>query len=360
MKRFIAPAVLFATLFAPSLATSASLLAQDTTDPALAERDDEIKRLEKEKALLEAEKNLLDAEKNLITQQKALADAKVKALGLPEFANTTTLSGTNAGKMEAMLLGSAAIDQAAFAIASNIRDKRMRGSIARPVVLLEGGDKQPWGDALTVRALIGYRGAALAEAIGAWNGEKAGEAIVGGGGMLATAALTAASKLFAQETTIGAIDFSATDQMLLRAVANRLEPPPLMPDALLFVAPDNTLLTDFSRLQDLVQIAESFEKKGAAGDKLTPAEDRRWKALQTELAGAKSLVSTLTTAKADGMLPLLVAARYNQLLADDALIAVVDSEFSGGSTVNKKDIATFFGADPLKETLQRDEFSSLE
>lgn len=327
---------------AAALCLQATAFAQDDEkEERIAEMQDEIDLLTKERDLLTSQKSLLEAEKNLLKSEKELSDAKVQALGLPTFENTTTL-GTNGGKMEIGLLGAEAVRAAADVIAERINAVSKDGN--RPVILLAASEKQPWDDALTVKALVEFRANELATAMETWKNGSSKEVLgLDGGASLVTAAITAAAKLFGQETTVTGVELNASDEFIMRALAGKIDRA-RRPNALLYVAPDNPLLTSFGKLQQNIRTASGFE----APKKPNETEKRNWKILQESLDASNKLSSALTTAKSDGTIPLFIAARYSKLLDGGALIARVHSDLAQGSSVNTKNLWTFLGADPLR------------
>jgi hypothetical protein len=54
------------------------------------------------------------------------------------------------------------------------------------------------------------------------------------------------------------------------------------------------------------------------------------------------------TAGQNGSIPIYEAARHLELLSGDALVARVHAEFAGGSVVNRQNLITFFGGDPVR------------
>lgn len=383
------------------LLASSSALAQSAGDPArIAALEAEVKLLEQEKALLEAQKNLLDAEKNTVASEKALLDQRFAALGLPEFVSKTELTGTNAGEMEAMLLGSAAINAAAEKIAASleaaIRPRRVSGtqvvetrspppleltkaivsesrdegetpgglpaagfdssgstvlqSPPRPIVLLAGDETQSWGDALMTHGLIEQRRAQLELRLAGWTDDS--KARPGGNTAVTSAdliipAISAAASLLSSETSVSAIKLSATDAMLMRAVASKLTDA-RRADALLIVDNSNPLLQDFASLQLALSGALEQKKGVPDGKTLPPAREALWKALQEEIKLAQTLVKQLTTMAKDNTMPLYKVARYTALFEGNAVVATVHADFSGGSSVTTKNLWTYLGADPMR------------
>lgn len=312
------------TAFALHLPASA----QDSSADRIAELEAQILELQKEKAQADAEKSLIEAEKSLL-------DARITALGLPSFENTNTLA-QGGGNMEAMLLGSAAIEEAAALIAADI------GS--NPIIIMSGSEASPWGDALTMEALLDLRRSQLEQAVADWNEDTTPRYSWLGTPETITAAVTAAAKLFGQETSVAPLAFETTDLLLMRAVAAKAQGKVYRPDTLLAVTKDNRLIAAFDKLRTILLEAEDLKR----ADPINENKSDDWAALQAAIGSANSLVNQLTTAADGKSPPLFVSARHAELLSGDRKIATIHLDYSGGSAVTRKNLWTFFGADPLR------------
>ncbi len=328
-----------------NLATVLVIIGVLASAPVSAEDDEEdprVKELTKRVELLEKQAELATQQKELVDAEAALIAARIDALGLPEFENTTELKGANAGQFEATLLASDSIAEAGETIAKKLEEK----AAGKPIILLAGDEEVAWKASQFIRSQIDYRRRRLRELTDRIGTQPS--VLMSVDPILFSAAITTAAKLFGQTTTVSAVAVSADDNLLARSVTLHLSAA-RHPDALVYVAPENSLLSEFGNLQYYVRAANQRAKDLGSTDaaKNEPLKSQL-SSFKEEIEDAEKFADSLVAPDSKGNIPLYEAARYAGVLAGDAVIARVYSEYSGGSSVTKGNIGTFFGADPVK------------
>jgi hypothetical protein len=292
----------------------------------------------------EAELDRIKAQAELAEAQADLAKAeadRIKALGLPSFEGKTELKGTDAGAMEATLLASQALAGAAEWIANSVNEE---------VLLLAGDEAVDFGvaDAMlfelqAIEQLYQIAGYPLA----------GDEKMVGGGIAEAIAGVSAVAGMLRTETELSFAPTTAmTDGLLAAAVAGRLAArgqPPIMPKALIGgVSPQNELLTKHQELLALRLRAEQEQTRLAAVPKPSAGQKTKLEAIKRATSRHDAFLARATTADAKGAVPIATAARLAELRGTTRPVLRVYVDKAGGSLVNSKNIATYFGVDPLK------------
>src|SRR5262249_51650988 len=141
---------------------------------------------------------------------------------------------------------------------------------------------------------------------------------------------------------------------LLTAVAAALTSQAIIPS----VAIGTVTAKDLTTSPILKQLSELDEKDKKASEMLAPlkpdnpaAKDKKLVAsIQAVRKHYSDFFIRVTTADAQGVVPITRAARLEQLTAAADRVLRVHVEKAGGSLINKKNIATFFGADPVHVT----------
>ncbi len=255
-------------------------------------------------ARFNAEADRLKAEAAKIDAQADLERTRITSLGVPSYAGTTKLNA-NAGDMEAMLLTAPVVRLAGSVIAGKV-------PAADNVLLLTRDDAFDFGLVGSVTAEIDGLTRQF-EALGFKPaGPTRGPAIKLIPG--AVAIISAIAGMARSETEVTAATVPVSDSMLLTAVAGTLRTRARLPAAAIGtvdVADDGSNSPLLARLGNLV-------------------------------------FSRVTTADAQGAVPIARAARLELLMTQVGGVLRVHVEKSGGSLTNTKNIATFFGADPIR------------
>jgi hypothetical protein len=109
------------------------------------------------------------------------------------------------------------------------------------------------------------------------------------------------------------------------------------------------LIHMFNRLAEYRDLAEQAKKSIPADPKKQkPADKKRLAAIDAAIARYDGFFTKVTTADDKGAVPLAQAARLDTMLDDDVSVLRVHVDKAGGSLINSKNIATTFGADPLR------------
>lgn len=369
------------------------------------------KAAEAEKAALDAQRQLLDARRAIEAARdparkamddrlaaaktaKELADAELAAfkakigeVPASGYAGTVALEA-KAGETEAALLAAVAVTTAAEKVADAIPQQN-----ARRAVLIYASGEVPGFEALTAfRAQIALVNRAFSEAQDATNSAlsaapeaaeaKAAALPIAG---VAGAALQAVNTLigfFRTDYTVGGVDLSLDDSLLVHALAGSIAHsgknleariPALYNPAALSDAGAGILdrLTAMSILKSQGEetvsrhdaVSSRFEedagketseaKKAGLLDK---ARDHRTAAdaWRGALALYDSFLGKLTSADDRGGVPLVNIIRESvvsdSLSKDGSLLLVVKLQKSGGSYYTKKNVVTFFGGMPFYHT----------
>ena len=298
-----------------------------------------------ETAKTNAETDRLKAEAGKINAQADLERAKVSAIGLPTYAGSTKLN-TGAGEMEAMLLTGPAVRLGG----SKIADAVPAGD---NVLLLTRDDTFDFGLVGSITAeMDGLRH--QYEALGTKpSGPLQGKFIPG-----AIAVISAIAGIMRSETEVTAANVSVSDLMLLTAVAAKLRNRARLPASAIGtvqVASDGTnspllaLLGNIATLDDRARIQRHVLEASNGGN---PDEDAKGKIAEIDTVRKRydSFFSRIVTVDAQGAVPIARVARLELLMADINGVLRVHVEKSGGSLINTKNIATFFGTDPVRVT----------
>jgi hypothetical protein len=333
-------------LFAAACLTIAAAASAQTVEESKAAKD-----------ALDAQKALIDSQKALVDSQKALTDSKIAALGLPSFEDKTELKD-GGGKLEAAMLTARVMEEAAKEISYR------SGLCPRPATRLASSDqcKVPGAIVLSdtqtadfsalesMRRQITKFSAALTAAKNMVVKKPppkklAGDVAIGG----AIAAAKAIAGVLRTETTITAIDLTSTlpSRVLANSLAAQING--WVPDAVLKVN-NSKLIKDYADLAELA--AEARGQREALGAK--PAEGAKPKAaaLDAALKAYDAFADAVTKADANGVLPLVAAARLET--AESSTVGVtntvirVRAEYSAGTFVSAKNLWTSVGVDPVK------------
>jgi hypothetical protein len=331
-----------AFLLAGALAIPAAAYADDTPKTPQQEEIDRIK----------AEADRDKAEADLITQRAARDKAKIDALGLPAGYNgTTTLSGTNAGVMEANMLAMYALQAAADGIVSDVKGK------AGKVVVLAGNENADLNQVVMIEAQLDGIESDLISAIGPPRREtrrsRSSRSVVESSFALPISpttiveAVSAVAGLLRSETTVTAVDLaSVSERALANAVAGRLTNASL-PSAVIGrpTGADN-LLKQLDRVGTLRN--QAALRLAAVDPKSVEAV-----ALTAAIKRFDDFNIKVTTPDDKGMVPIVRAAQLSTLFGKDAdkiRVLRVFVDRAGGTFVSTKNLGTFFGADPLRVT----------
>ena len=326
-----------------------------------AERLEEIARLNAQSALATAQAGAATAETTRINAEAGRDKARIQSLGLPSFEGTTTLSGTNAGAMEATMLAMHALQSAADQISESVcligvtprqlsdlsdeNKKKPKCAVfpnTQPYLVLAGAEAVDFSPVSVIDAQIwGLRAEFLAAGIDLQTQDH--RLRLFSGVTTGIAALSAIAGMLRSETTVSAVELSAVgDRALAGAVAGRLGNT-YLPSAA--IGPVKTTSRLFIDLAELVRLRQQAASKLA-----TETDTARKAALTAVIARFDAFSAKVTTPDDKGVVPIVRAARLDELDALRPNILRVYVDKAGGTFVNTKNINTFFGADPLRVT----------
>ena len=301
---------------------------------------------------LKAENDLAAEQNRRITlknERDAARSARITGLGLPKFEGTAKLQG-NAGQMEATLLASAALAKAAHMSAIVVKPGDLVLTIdeAAPAAEIDRlrGDLKRLTAGLQHVADMGQCAAAPKPA------KSADKFFMGAASISSAISLaTTLAGMFRSEVTYTALETPGTDATMLADLlaiskkARRIDTP--LPPA---KSKESVALEKSHQDMEIVRLEVSDLHRRIDAEE---AKDRsaRQKACHSAAAAALAAADRFDTqwlvANDDGQTRLGQATHLLALLSDTQHIVQVDVQ-AGGTAMNTKNIATFFGADPLK------------
>ena len=316
---------------------------------------------------LKAQTERINAEAARINAQAARTQARIDALGLPSFEGTAE-AGERAGGIEAAMLSTAAVQEAAAQLAPRLRDGTY--------VLLAGDEALDFG---AVGAILTQMDAIKSMFDRAPDASGRPRAPVAGDPTAIIGAITAAAGLLRSDVELTALPTeSVSHEMLVTALAARLGERAVLPSAMIGVVqpcmpmipnpganptpappgsclPPSTgnweemyLLHRFNRLVERRQEAAAARSEIPAATR-NPALQRRAAALDAAIARFDAFYTSVTSPDDNGAVPLAVAARLDMLRRSSPRIARIHVAQSGGSLVNRRNLATTLAlADPLR------------
>lgn len=295
-----------------------------------------------------AAKDRLVAEKDKINAEADLARARVTSLGLPSFEGKTTLKD-NAGKIEAMMLASDALGGAVKIIRDQLNPEpdpadTATKKVAAPSYIVLAGD-----EALDF-SLSDSMGLEVRTVTALLETARGQQASVKGDVATGVAAVSAIAGLLRTETEVSAIDLTTSlpSRLLASAVARHVNG--VIPTALILAPFEDVnesadaLAKNWNALLASAEHATAARK--AMGEK--PTNKAKAAGLDEALARFKLLFDQATTASDKGVAPIVTAIRLDRLSRQNRKVLRVYAEYSGGTFVSSKNLATMLGFDPMK------------
>jgi hypothetical protein len=305
-----------------------------TVSAAVAE--EEPSETQKEIERLEKEKELINAKASLLTAKTAYEKAQVDALGLPKFEGKWTVN-EGALAVESTLLASSAVDATASKIATVVTAK-LGG---RPALVLTDADTADFGQVSMITMEIAaieqqLRSACRCEVVDL-------QAVP----VLALA--TAAAGLLKTDTELTALAASVTDAVLAAAVASKLpEGKAILPSAAIGTIGETDLMKAFNRLVALAETARTLRDELAkTANPIPPEVVAQLARLNTALTRYDAFFTKVTAANDKGVVPLVAAARFDKMLADNPLVLRVNPEKAGGTLVKRTNLITMLGGEAV-------------
>ncbi|MEO1167215.1 MAG: hypothetical protein AAFW97_00740 [Pseudomonadota bacterium] len=330
---------------------------------------------------INAETGRINAETARINARAQRSRARIESLNLPSFDGDTTVN-SGAGAAETTLLAMLALEEAADEFASIIDDSN---TAHRPVLLLTGQEQPRFALMVAVFSRIAAVRADLDSAIERATGAGLSSAPnTDDAGVIA--AVSAVAGLLRSDVEISEVKIDTINDRLLRgavarATANRERevrcPPPAGsgpqvvcapgPAYRVFAAGNLTapcwifpdyaemrgtscnqpqMITSFDTLVRTAARARDLQSqlRGNQSGTRKAAKD----ALDAALEAYDEAFEELTEAQDDGTVPLVEAASLEQLLEHNPMFVRLTAERAAGSIVERSDITTFFGGDPIR------------
>lgn len=339
-----------------SLMIAAALAATGAGAGAQAPNNDlaaETAKLNAEAAVANAQAGVANAEAARINAEAGRDKARIESLGLPSFEGKTTLSGTGAGAMEASMLAMHALQAAAGSISDAVCNRAAAatgaatgGCTAKPnrtkYLVLAGPEALDLSVVSAMKAqMAGMRQQFEDAGIGRTQGELRG-LFAGPAGVIS--GINALAGLLRTETTVTATDVSSvSERALANAVASRLGGHAYLPGAAIGKIPaDAPLLVEFEQLVQLRRLAAAA---AAVETNAARKED-----LSAAISRFDTFSTKVSTADEKGSVPIVRAARLDALADGDPPVLRIHVDKSGGTFIQRKNLGTHLGLDPLRVT----------
>jgi hypothetical protein len=151
--------------------------------------------------------------------------------------------------------------------------------------------------------------------------------------------------LLKSDTELTAIAQTVDAKLLAAAVAEKLDA--ALPAAAVTLG-DSQLIKDFNSLVRVADEAQAvLDSLSGENQKLTEVEKAQKARLTALLARYEAFYTRVTTANAAGAVPLVTAARLQNLIKDKPYILHVNTEGSGGTLLKRTNILTALGAESV-------------
>ena len=167
------------------------------------------------------------------------------------------------------------------------------------------------------------------------------------------AGISAVAGLFRSETVVSPADFTQIDDaMLVRAIAKNMKDVAIIPSAAIasppHVAGRDDLLGKLKKATELSFRIRQERDALAAIDKPNAAQTARLSDMEAVLKRFDAFYTRVTTADANGAVPIAAAARLESIQGQAGNVLRVHVDRGGGTLTNSKNIATIFGDDPVR------------
>ncbi|MEP2103766.1 MAG: hypothetical protein ABJP02_16675 [Parasphingorhabdus sp.] len=363
-----------------SVLIATALLGSAVTSPVMAQQD-----LDEQKSQLEKEKALIEAQTALITAKTAKTRAKFGFDDLPSFENKTTL-GTSGGEIEAALLISTAVEEAASTIVGKITnkacedkdkakvaeltDKKMPishrttedecGNSGDPdFLIITGSNKENFNLPVVLQTEL----ESLESRFRSIPRIKVPAALADGGGALGGVApaaivpfVTALSGLLGTETTVTGVEVGVDDEQLAVALAGQLSALKKSvrlyhhdPGRLRFKDLEESVIgKQVVALKEFRDNAMVVRKNNSPKKNQTSDQNKTVEKIDVIVASFDALYGQITKRGGDGLSIFVKAILLNSYNTQETKIVRVKATKSGGSLIHSKNIWTTFGVDPLK------------
>lgn len=151
--------------------------------------------------------------------------------------------------------------------------------------------------------------------------------------------------LLKSDTELTAIDQSVDAKLLAAAVALRLNA--ILPSTAVAADPKGVLITAFERLVNVADEAQAVLNRLEGLGNPSAADTVQKGRLAALLERYDAFYGRVTTANAAGAVPIVVAARLQNLSKDNPYILRVNTEKAGGTLVKRTNVLTALGAESV-------------
>lgn len=293
-----------------------------------------------EAARLTAQAALANAETARLNAVSSQAKARVETLGLPSFEGKTTLN-SGAGAIEALLLATDAVAAAATRIAraALALETSEGGTYDGDFLLLAGDEATDFNHLTALRSEI----AAFAEVFDAASHPQSQDSTALVDGLAGSvAAISAVAGLLRTETEITGVEHGAiSHRVLATAVAAQMKGRAILPGSAKGPLPGQRSIVT----QSLMKLVPERDRVLAAAAAHPPEVGDRLRATVTRF---DTFFARVTSPDSSGIVALAQAAQLEQLFAGNSLVLRLYVEKAGGSLIQRKNIVTFFGGDPVR------------
>jgi len=304
-----------------------------------------------EKSELVDKKDLAEAKTNLINAEKALVKAKFGLDDLPKFENKTELKDKG-GEIEAALLTSAAVDEAAAVIAGKVSGSH--------VLVLTGSTQVDFNLPFVLKHELESLKSSFVSIPGVQPAIECGVRIrtdddgprAGGAGLTAIIPfISALSGLLGTETTVTGVVVGIDDNQLATALAGKLAA--ASKTVRLYHHDAGRLSADQlknNKIAKLMTCLNSLRMQSGTVRDGQPKKKKQNAKIDATITSFDNLATQITKAGDDGRstyVRAILLDQYNDS-ANDYKTVRVKADKSGGSLVHNKNIWTTFGVDPLK------------
>jgi hypothetical protein len=292
-----------------------------------------------EKARLEAETARINAQAALINAQAARDRTRIESLNLPSFEGTTQL-GEGVGAMETTMLSSHAVHEAARAIRGWANPH-----LDRPVIVLAGDESLDFSRISAIATEISAIDQVFDQVLSAEERPRQ-QRFLGAAGIVS--AISAVAGLLRSDTDVTAVDLPViSNRLLATAVAAEL------PDAIVPSAAIGPVRTTGGLLGDLIALIDKRARVQAARDAIRPAnpnaptdaEKARIAPLTAALARFDAFAARVTTADANGSVPIVQADRLSTIWNRQPRVLRVYVDKAGGTVIRRTNLITTLGID---------------
>lgn len=313
------------------VAIPAAGLGQATPDPNEA--------VDAEKARLEAETARINAEAARINAEAARDRARIEALNLPSFEGSTTL-GEGVGAMEATMLSSHAVQEAAVTIGGWVEQSD------RPVIVLAGDEALDFSRSSAIDTEISAIDRQFDQVLEAERAARRGNdrffAAVSPTAIIS--AVTAAAGLLRSNTDVTAVDLPAlSNRVLATAVAAELDNAIVPSGAIGPIDVEQGLLARLVELSNKRALVQDALDAIRPSNPPTESQKARMAPLRAALTRFDSFAARVTTADANGNVPIVQADRLSGIWARRPRVLRVYVDKAGGSLITRTNLLTTLG-----------------